>query len=110
MLIARGNIFTRRRDQDRFKFLNGPLRSRVKPADGFNFIAEEIQTDRQFFSGSPNVHDTAAPGELTGFKDSVDTLIASLHPGSQKGIGLCGLFSCQSLTSLEKVAARQCAC
>src|SRR5690242_1788518 len=71
------DIFPRGCDENRFQFFDRSLSGRVKPTDGLDLIAKEIQADRQLFGGCPYIQDATAPGELTGFQHSIDTLITS---------------------------------
>ena len=108
LAIARsGDHFAGRRDENGIHLLDGALGCGVKSANGFDFVAEEIETIRKLIGGRPNVHNPAASRELSLLQNSINTLVSGSIPAAQHGIGLNRLPCSQLLTSLEEVTARE---
>lgn len=45
-------------------------------AQGFDFVAEEFDADREVVADGKDVEDSSAPGELTGDADGVGSFVA----------------------------------
>ncbi len=83
-LVLGQHELRRRVDGDTLQFLDGTLAQNIETADGFHFVAPQLDTVRILLRQVKNVHNAATDGELSRALHLVSLLISHCHqPGCQ---------------------------